>query len=178
MNRRSFLQVAGSSAALGMAGCLGSPDSGSDGEEGTPVSDADVAMISDDGHYFEPDLVWIEAGGTVMWTNESGSHTATAYHPDFDKPQRIPLAAESWNSGMFSEPGQSFEYTFDEAGVYDYFCISHEHRAMVGSVLVGHPDPHDQQGLRPPEDSLPSEAQSKIEELNTRTNELLGHTHD
>lgn len=79
---------------------------------------------------------------------------------------------------MFSEPGRSFEYTFDEAGVYDYFCIPHEHRAMVGSVLVGRPDPHDQQGLRPPEDSLPSEARSKIEELNTRSNELLGHTHD
>lgn len=135
-------------------------------------------MISDDGHYFEPDLVWIETGGTVTWTNESGAHTATAYHPAFDKPQRIPLAASSWNSGMFSEPGRTFEYTFEEQGVYDYFCIPHEHRAMVGSVLVGDPDPHDQQGMRPPEGSLPSEARSKIEELNTRTNELLGHTHD
>ena len=178
MNRRSFLQIAGSSIAIGLAGCLGSPNSDTDSQEGMPTPDAEVAMISDDGHYFEPNLVWIETGGTVTWTNESGAHTVTAYHPNFDKPQRIPLVAESWNSGMVSEPGRTFEYTFDEAGVYDYFCIPHEHRAMVSSILVGYPDPHDQQGLRRPEDSLPGEAQSKIEELNTRTNELLGHAHD
>lgn len=98
-------------------------------------------MISDDGHDFEPDLVWIEAGGTVTWTNESGSHTATAYHPDFDKPRRIPLAAESWNSGMSSEPGRSFKYTFGEARVYDYFCIPTNIERCLAVYLSGAPTP-------------------------------------
>lgn len=182
MERRRLLTLAGSSVATGLAGCLdglGGDTENQDAAGSSPDPDAEVAMISDDeGHYFDPELVWIEPGGTVTWTNDSGAHTATAYHPDYEKPQRIPLTASAWNSGMFSEPGQTFEYAFEEAGVYDYFCVPHEHRAMVGSVLVGHPDPHVQQGLRPPEDSLPEAAQSKLADLNARTNELLGHTHD
>lgn len=192
MNRRTVLQLAGGIGTVAIAGCLGvgSSDANNRGDPKTsergdenhldePVAHADVAMKSDDdGHHFDPEVVWIEPGGTITWTNESGSHTTTPYHPDFDKPQRIPLTASPWDSGMFAEAGATFEHTFDVKGVYDYFCVPHEHRAMVGSVLVGKPDPHDQQGLRPPQDSLPSEAQTRIAELNTRTNELLGHTHD
>lgn len=132
----------------------------------------------DDEHYFAPDLVWIERGGTVIWTNESGAHTATSYHPDFDKLQRIPLTTSPWHSGMFSQTGGTFEHTFDVEGVFDYFCVPHEHRAMIGSILVEKPDPHDQPGLRPPQNSLPDEAQTRMDDLNSRTNELLGHTHD
>lgn len=175
-------------SVVGLSGCL---NAGSDGDTGStqnhsdqhrergesldgPVSRADVAMITDDGHHFVPRVVWIESGGTVTWTNESGSHTATSYHPEFDTPRRIPDGADAWNSGMFSESGATFEHTFDEAGVYDYFCVPHHHRAMVGSVVVGRPDPDAQPGLVTPQDDLPAEARELLSELNDHVTAALG----
>ena len=144
-----------------------------------PVERAGVAMLTDDtGHHFEPHAVWVETGGTVTWTNESGSHTTTAYHPEFDKPLRIPDDTDPWDSGMFSEEGKTFDHMFEVEGVYDYYCIPHEYRGMVGSVIVGEPDPHDQPGLADPQKDLPDEARKVLGELNEQVNEALGHAHD
>lgn len=144
----------------------------------SPVEHADVAMVSDDAHHFEPHLVWIEPGGSVAWTLESGSHTTTAYHPDAEKPQRIPDEADGWDSGILQEEGQTFDQTFDGEGVYDYFCRPHEGIGMVGSVIVGEPDPHEQPALEPPQEELPEEARELLEQLNHAVNETLGHTHE
>lgn len=180
---------------LSVAGCLGAATSGSDTHESSstsdhdhthdhtheedthlegPIAHADVAMQSNDaGHQFSPHIVWIEPGGTVTWTNESGAHTTTAYHPDVDKPLRIPENASPWDSGMFSEPGKTFERSFEEEGVYDYFCTPHEYRAMVGRVIVGEPSMDTQPALAPPQDGLPEEAQTLLSRLNTRTKDAL-----
>lgn len=85
----------------------------------SPVQHADIAMISDDSHHFEPHLVWIKAGGSVTWTNESGKHTTTAYHEANERPHRLPENTAGWDSGLL-ESNQTFERTFDVAGVYDY----------------------------------------------------------
>lgn len=194
--RRLLTATGGSALAVGGAGCLGllpddtlssdSSDHDTDSSTGHDhtetvegvVEQADVAMLTDDsGHHFEPHVVWVENGGTVTWTNESGSHTTTAYHPQFDKPLRIPDDAEPWDSGMFSEEGATFEWTFDVDGVYDYFCIPHEFRAMVGTVIVGDPDPHDQPGLTEPQEELPDEARELLEQLNEQVDNALEHTH-
>ena len=45
---------------------------------------------------------------------------------------------------------------------------------MLGTVVVGNPDPDGQPGLQPPQDSLPDEAATKIESLNERVTEALG----
>ncbi|ELY61668.1 plastocyanin/azurin family copper-binding protein [Natronococcus jeotgali] len=144
----------------------------------SPSENAEVAMVSDDGHYFNPHVVWIKPGGTVTWTLESGGHTTTAYHADVDKPQRIPDDAESWDSGILDEEGQTFEQTFDVEGVYDYFCQPHEGMGMVGSVIVGEPDSHEQPVLEPPQEDLPDGAREALEQLNDTANETLGHTHE
>ena len=190
LNRRKFLQLTSGVGTLSIAGCLGratsdtdeqgdspTPEHEHDAQLEEPVAHADVAMKSDDsGHHFDPHLVWIERGGTVTWTNESGAHTTTAYHPEIDKPLRMPEDASPWDSGMFSEPGKTFEYTFEVEGVYDYFCIPHEYRAMVGRVIVGEPDLARQPALTPPQEDLPEEAQALLSKLNTRTEEVLEHT--
>lgn len=182
----------GGSGILGIAGCLGRATSDTDSQgKGSPserdqnanldepVAHADVAMKSGDaGHHFDPNLVWIEPGGTVTWTNESGAHTTTAYHPEIDKPLRIPEGASPWDSGMFSEPGKTFEYTFEVEGVYDYFCIPHEYRAMVGSVIVGKPVLNAQPALASPQKDLPEEARTLLSKLSTRTRDVLEKTSD
>ena len=191
--RRVLAMATGLVSTVSLAGCMSTANSNSPDEShdettnethahdealpDAPVDHAEVAMLSDEsGHHFDPHLVWVTKGGTVTWTNESGAHTTTAYHPDVDKPVRIPDDAASWDSGMFSKQGATFEHTFEVAGVYDYFCIPHEFRGMVGSVIVGYPETQDQPGLAPPQDSLPADAQAVIKTLNEQATKVLEQT--
>lgn len=206
--RRRFLAGAGVAVALGIAGCTGSTDGGQtstgspagaeteatdshtdDGhtdDHGSgldgPSKHATVTMATTDGgSHFEPHVVWVEQGGTVTWELDSGSHTTTAYASKSDKPQRIPDGGSAWDSGTLSEQGKSYEHTFETVGVYDYFCAPHEATGMVGTVIVGSPDPDGQPGLQPPQESLPGEAVAKIESLNQRVTGALdgsGGNHD
>lgn len=194
--RRRFLSGACIAATVGLTGCGSSSEGGqnttgnqhgdsseddshghSENDGGAldgPDPEATVAMMSgDDGSHFEPHAVWVERGGTVTWELESGSHTTTAYAAQNDKPERIPDGANPWDSGTLSEQGTTFENAFDTAGVYDYFCVPHEGTGMVGTVVVGNPDPEGQPGLRDPQESLPSGAATKIESLNQRVTEAL-----
>jgi plastocyanin len=140
----------------------------------SPSKKAAVAMVTEnEKKHFKPHVVWIKPGGTVTWALESGTHSTTAYHPNNDKPLRIPEGGSAWNSGTLSKQGVTFEHTFDTKGVYDYFCIPHESLGMVGSVIVGRPEPSGQPGLEPPQAKLPKQAQQKIKKLNEMEREIL-----
>jgi plastocyanin len=93
--------------------------------------------------WFDPIGVLIKPGQMVRWTNYNpgNSHTTTAYHPANGKPLRIPEAAKSWDSDYLL-PDESFSITFNEQGVYDYYCIPHEQAGMVGRIIVGEPEAH------------------------------------
>jgi plastocyanin len=91
--------------------------------------------------WFDPLGIRIEPGQVVRWINRDpgNSHTATAYHPqNFDRPLRIPAGAAPWNSDYLL-PDETFSVTLTVEGVYDFFCIPHEHAGMVGRIVVGRP---------------------------------------
>ena len=90
--------------------------------------------------WFRPRGLLLQPGQAVRWVNRDlgNVHTSTAYHPDNGKPLRIPRGAKSWNSDYLM-PGQSFVMKFEVPGIYDYFCIPHEHAGMVGRIVVGKP---------------------------------------
>ncbi|MFA5702240.1 MAG: plastocyanin/azurin family copper-binding protein [Advenella sp.] len=95
--------------------------------------------------WYDPYGLLIQAGQTVRWVNKDpgNTHTATAYHPDnYGRSRRIPLGAAAWNSG-FLLPDESFSVTFEREGVYDFYCLPHEHAGMVGRIIVGKPDLQD-----------------------------------
>lgn len=153
-----------------------SDDSDGHGDSGLgeAVDTAEVTMVTtDNGTHFEPHAVRVTPGGTVTWTLESGSHSTTAYHSENDKPSRIPEGATAWDSGVLNEQGKSFSHTFETEGVYDYLCTPHEATGMIGTVVVGSPSPDDQPGLKPPQDSLPSQAREKITNLNEKVSNQL-----
>jgi plastocyanin len=131
----------------------------------------------DSGQHFHPHVAWVAPGGTVTFHNASGTHTATAYHPDNDKPLRIPEGAEPFDSGLLTEEGATFEHTFETEGVYDVYCKPHEQLGMIGTVLVGEPDPHGQPGLAEPQSEMSDAVASKIHELNEQVDTMLGHEH-
>lgn len=99
----------------------------------TMRGDADGSEV-----WFDPVGVLIRPGQTVRWINADpgNSHTSTAYHPSNDAhPLRIPAAAAPWNSDYLL-PEESFDVRFATEGVYDYFCVPHEHAGMVGRIVV------------------------------------------
>jgi len=91
--------------------------------------------------WFAPFGLAVDPGTVIRFVNrdQGNSHTATAYHPAlYDRPLRIPAAAEPWDSG-FLLPGDSFELRLTAPGVYDFYCQPHEHAGMVGRIVVGRP---------------------------------------
>ncbi|MFB6195458.1 MAG: plastocyanin/azurin family copper-binding protein [Haloplanus sp.] len=202
LSRRTVLRASGLAIA-GAAGCTGTgsgdgaarstpapTDEGTDGVSGhedsgdghqhgeavgSPADHTTVTMrTTSDGYYFDPHVAWISPGGTITWKVASGTHTTTAYHSTHYEPLRMPEGATPWDSGMLTEPGATFEHTFETEGVYDYFCTPHESMGMLGSVVVGKPDPEDQPGLAAPQNPLPARAKTKLEELNAEVRETLG----
>ena len=91
--------------------------------------------------WFDPIGLRVRAGQTIRWINldPGNSHTATAYHPkNFEHPLRIPQGAEPWNSDYLL-PNETFSVTLTVEGIYDFFCVPHDHAGMVGRIIVGKP---------------------------------------
>ncbi|WP_027170571.1 plastocyanin/azurin family copper-binding protein [Mesorhizobium sp. WSM3224] len=110
--------------------------------------------------WFDPIGILVKLDQAVRWTNlnPGNSHTTTAYSPkNSGRPLRMPRAAKSWDSDYLM-PGESFSVTFTEQGVYDYYCIPHEHAGMVGRIIVGEPEANGWTKLAGADDGLPEEA--------------------
>lgn len=91
---------------------------------------------------YTPDTVRVAVGETVRWENSSDvMHTVTA-DPDEalkDKSVELPEGAAPFHSGNLN-PEDTFQYTFEAAGTYRYFCIPHEAAGMKGTVIVSAAD--------------------------------------
>jgi plastocyanin len=123
-------------------------------------------------YFFRPAVIRVPVGGTVAFGVSSTCRQRTlAYHPDNDRPLRIPEAASPWASDVMQGSG-TFAATFDVEGVYDYAGL-HEEFGQVGTVVAGEPDPADQPGLAPPQSSLPEAARAELARLNDEVRALL-----
>jgi plastocyanin len=108
---RKFLLPAVATAALLAAGCGGSGTS-------EPVAATEVEMVK--SYRFDPEVIEIEAGDTVTWSNEDNfTHTVQVE------------GQEDHKVGQ----GESVEITFGEPGTYEYVCTLHS-QDMEGTVIV------------------------------------------
>lgn len=74
------------------------------------------------GFAFVPDTLAVSAGTTVTWTNaDSVSHTISSRDGAFE-------------SGFLAK-GDSFSYTFEQTGTFDYYCGIHPFMTD-GKVIV------------------------------------------
>lgn len=117
-NRRQFLGALGA----GTAGAAGLTRS---------VAAQETPVVRMGNNYFDPIGLHVEPGTTVRFEIAAGAHSATAYE------NRIPSEATQFDSGVISSGG--VEYTFEEPGTYDYYCIPHTSVGMVGRIVVGSP---------------------------------------
>ena len=179
--RRRLLACGSGVVAVGLGGCLGRRDEPP--ALGEPEPYAEVRAGGDDtgrdsgGTHFDRPVVHLVGGGTVSWTAEGGAHDVTAYHPATTGSRpRIPETASPWTSGRL-EAGESYYRQFETEGVYDYACVRREAAGMVGSVVVGWPEPDDQPGLSPPRGDRPAAAIRALERHNDRVRTVLREAH-
>jgi len=151
VNRRAFLGTAALTGAGILAGCGGSGGSG----EATPTANApsevaeylsetdnfdgslqdetgsdnvtvDVGAEGNGGNFaYAPAAIRVDTGTTVtwVWTGQGSAHNVVHEDGDFESEQVV-------------EAGFEFEYTFDSAGTYLYYCTPHRSLGMKGAVVV------------------------------------------
>ncbi|MDP9067186.1 MAG: plastocyanin/azurin family copper-binding protein [Actinomycetota bacterium] len=135
--------------ALLLGACGGGSDapaaSSDTGSSGSTVTDDSMASESASGSEvtiqnfaFAPKKLEVAPGTTVVWTNEDDIlHTVTS---GIGQKQGIPGVTkdkEAKPDGTFDQEVEfedTFEFTFDKAGTYDYFCAIHP--GMTGVVTV------------------------------------------
>ncbi|RQG94358.1 cupredoxin domain-containing protein [Natrarchaeobius chitinivorans] len=174
----ALLSTGGTVLASGLAGCLEEVPGDDDPQLGDPEPSVEVELTTAaDDERIDPPVVHLVDGGTVEWVVGDGRHDTTAYHPATHGDQlRIPDAAEPWASGALDD-GDSVDRTFDDEGVYDYVCTRHEPEGMVGTIVVGWPDPDEQPALEAPSETYPPAAVEQLERLNERVREFLEEAH-
>jgi plastocyanin len=68
---------------------------------------------------FSPATLTVKKGTTVTWTNnDSAAHQ---------------IKSTTFNSSQFGK-GQTFSFTFNDAGTFDYSCAIHP--SMLGKIIV------------------------------------------
>ena len=74
---------------------------------------------------FNPPHIQVKVGDTVTWTQgtDGDPHTATATDD-----------AKTFDSGTLTDEGETFKFTFSEAGEFPYYCEIHPD--MLGLVTV------------------------------------------
>jgi len=107
-------------------------------EEATPLAEVGAEVSIPEGafqpdqsdHAYDPPLVEITVGITIRWTNNDGvAHTVTSGVSD-----GLAGTPDGYFDSGFLEPGATFVFTFDEVGVFPYYCIPHPW--MRGMLIV------------------------------------------
>src|SRR5215203_1917836 len=97
---------------------------------GTSVSIVSGSSSLTDTAY-QPNPIQVSVGTTVIWTNDdSQPHTVTS--GSNGQPDNKFNSSPNFNPLL--NPGQTFSFTFTQAGDYPYFCMLHPN--MVGTVNV------------------------------------------
>ncbi|MBU0981812.1 cupredoxin domain-containing protein [Patescibacteria group bacterium] len=85
----------------------------------TSTATLSVQNVSIESFSFNPGVLNVSKGETVTWTNnENAAHTVTS---------------DLFDSGQMKN-GESYSYTFDAPGTYEYYCGIHP--SMTGTINV------------------------------------------
>ncbi len=91
------------------------------------ITFAAEVVVNAEARIFRADIVYIQSGDTVRWTNMT-SHNAVSYI--------VPDGAEGFGE-KGKLPGGSFSAKIEKEGIYGYVCEPHIGVGMVGVVVVG-----------------------------------------
>lgn len=92
------------------------------GPEQTKPAEPKEAVVKVKNGFFDPKEITVEKGTKVVWLNED------------DGPHKIASTTRYFYGERFL-PGESYGFTFDEAGEYNYFDVIF-YKTMKGKVIV------------------------------------------
>ena len=127
MKRQIILFLAISFVAVGIAvfsGCSQTSQTATTTSQSTTTTaGGPTASISIASFAFHPNILTVEAGTTVTWTNnDSFSHSVISN-----------AGPASFSSSIFS-PGSTYFFQFTLVGTYEYHCGVHP--TMTGTIIV------------------------------------------
>lgn len=91
-----------------------------------------IIRIVDDE--FSPKVINVPVGSTVVWeSGGSNNHNVIASDGSWQA-----ISSDYFEYGIITK-GDQYEYTFDEPGIYEYYCPYHgtNNKGMVGTIIVG-----------------------------------------
>jgi plastocyanin len=113
--------AAGNATTAGAAANQMAPNSRAASPLVTSVSIANGASVPTNEEFFVPDPVRITAGTAVTWKNDdTASHTVTSGTVQ----NNTPTPDGRFDSSILNA-GDSFQFVFDKAGEYPYYCSIH-----------------------------------------------------
>jgi plastocyanin len=152
VRRRAGIVAGALIIAVGLAaGCGGDDDAAADGATGgdggglssggtgDDSGDADVpddvvvmdgseVRVSSLDNLFRVENIQVAPGTTVTWTNDGRNEHDV-----------LPVEGDGWGVEVDQfQPGESYQHTFAEPGVYPYYCSIHgtTTAGMIGTVVV------------------------------------------
>ena len=117
----------GQASGEGDGGGLASEGAGDVPDDAVVIDGTAAAVQSLDNTFRAPDIQ-VQPGTTVTWTNDGRNEHDV-----------LPVEGDAWGVEVEDfQPGASYEHTFTEPGVYDYYCSIHgtTTAGMVGTVVV------------------------------------------
>lgn len=122
--RLSLLALA-TLATLAATACGGDADASDDGGAALVDAEADVSAID---NTFRPETLTVEAGTTVVFTNDGRTDHNV-----------LPAEGDAWGvqEAGFA-PDDVYSHRFTEPGTYDYYCSLHgtSTAGMIGTIEV------------------------------------------
>jgi plastocyanin len=95
---------------------------------GTSVAIALGSSDPNNVEFFVPESTTVSKGATILWTNEDSTlHTVTSGTPEGGE------SGTEFDSSYLAN-GKTFEWMFNDAGTFDYYCTLHPF--MKGVVIV------------------------------------------
>ena len=91
-----------------------------------------VVRVVDDE--YSPKVLSIPVGGTVLWqSGGANDHNVIAYDGSWQA-----VSSDYFEYGIITK-GDQYEYTFNQPGIYEYYCPFHgtNQKGMVGMIVVG-----------------------------------------
>jgi len=145
MRRRDFLRAAGGGTAAAAAATAATGTASAQPSFGGWLSDVtnydgvvdetgadevtvEVGVEANGGAFgFGPAAVQVDPGTTVVWewNGAGGQHNVVAQ------------SGGDFESDLVEEAGFTYEQTFDDEGVVQYYCQPHQSLGMKGVVVVG-----------------------------------------
>ena len=88
---------------------------------------ASTILITVEDFEFDPAVITVNVGDTILWIWDEGVHTTTS--------TLIPSGVTTWNAPI-DQGNPAFMYVISQPGSYDYECIYHSTMGMVGHITA------------------------------------------